>query len=80
MQFESVADFFAMGGYGFYVWISFGFTGMCMMGIVLQTLFAQRRLKYQISAEIQRKKRIQHAEKKRTNHVSIPSVPDRAEK
>ena len=80
MQFESIADFFAMGGYGFYVWISFGVTGMCLTGIVLQTLLAQRRLKFQISAEIQRKKRIQQAEKKRTNHVSIPSVPDRAEK
>lgn len=25
-QFESISDFFAMGGYGFYVWLSYGIT------------------------------------------------------
>lgn len=80
MQFDSMADFLAMGGYGFYVWLSFGFTGMSLLAIVVQTILAQRTLKNQISAETQRRKRIQHAENKRTNHVSIPSVPDKAEK
>ena len=30
MYWNSPAEFFAMGGYGFYVWISFGVTAVCM--------------------------------------------------
>ena len=35
MQWGSLAEFFAMGGYGLYVWISFGATVLCMGGEVL---------------------------------------------
>ena len=31
MQWGSPSEFFAMGGYGFYVWISFGATAVCMV-------------------------------------------------
>ena len=31
MQWGSVAEFFAMGGYGLYVWTSFGVTAVCLM-------------------------------------------------
>ncbi len=30
MQWHSVSDFLAMGGYAFYVWGSFGVTFVCM--------------------------------------------------
>jgi heme exporter protein D len=30
MHWASLNDFVAMGGYGFYVWISFGLTAGCM--------------------------------------------------
>ena len=32
MQWGSLAEFFAMGGYGLYVWTSFGATALCMVG------------------------------------------------
>ena len=35
MQWGSLAEFFAMGGYGLYVWTSFGATALCMGGEVL---------------------------------------------
>jgi len=35
MQWGSVAEFFAMGGYGLYVWPSFGVAALCMGGEVL---------------------------------------------
>jgi heme exporter protein D len=38
MNWSSAADFFAMGGYGFYVWGSFGMTAVVMLG----ELFALR--------------------------------------
>lgn len=31
MQWQSVSDFFAMGGYGLYVWGSFGVTALTMI-------------------------------------------------
>ena len=34
MQWGSVSEFFAMGGYGLYVWVSFGVTALCMLGEV----------------------------------------------
>ena len=32
MHWNSISDFFAMGGYGFYVWGSFGLTAVVMLG------------------------------------------------
>lgn len=35
MMWGSVSEFLAMGGYGFYVWLSFGATAICMIWEVL---------------------------------------------
>lgn len=32
MQWNSASEFFAMGGYGLYVWGSFGLTALVMLG------------------------------------------------
>ena len=37
MHFASFSDFLAMGGYAFYVWLSFGLTLLCLVGIVIST-------------------------------------------
>ena len=42
MHWNSVSDFFAMGGYAFYVWGSFGLTAVVVAGEVL-LLRAQRK-------------------------------------
>ncbi len=31
MQWQSLDAFWNMGGYGFYVWVSFGLTAVCMV-------------------------------------------------
>jgi heme exporter protein D len=31
MQWGSLSEFVAMGGYGLYVWTSFGITALCML-------------------------------------------------
>ena len=41
MQWNSVSDFLAMGGYGFYVWGSYGVTLAAMVGEMI--LVARRR-------------------------------------
>ena len=30
MHWSSLGEFLAMGGYGFYVWLSFGLTAVCL--------------------------------------------------
>lgn len=35
MKWGSFSEFLAMGGYGFYVWVSFGTTALCMVWEVL---------------------------------------------
>ena len=41
MQWNSLGEFFAMGGYGFYVWGSFG---ACALLMVAEPFLARRRL------------------------------------
>lgn len=36
-QFESIADFFAMGGYGFYVWLSYAITFIAVGALIWQS-------------------------------------------
>lgn len=40
MKWGSLSEFLAMGGYGFYVWVSFGATAVCM---VWETFSLRRR-------------------------------------
>jgi heme exporter protein D len=40
MQWHSVAEFFAMGGYALYVWLSFG---ACLLVMVAEPLLVKRR-------------------------------------
>ena len=44
MHFASFSDFMAMGGYAFYVWLSFGLTLLCLVGIVISTRLKTRNL------------------------------------
>ncbi len=44
MHFASFSDFMAMGGYAFYVWLSFGLTLLCLVGIVISTQLKTRSL------------------------------------
>ncbi len=44
MHFASFSDFMAMGGYAFYVWLSFGLTLLCLVCIVISTRLKTRSL------------------------------------
>ena len=35
MQFDSINAFFSMGGYGFYVWLSYGITTLALLLLIL---------------------------------------------
>ncbi len=42
MFFDSFSAFLEMGGHGFYVWLSFGLTGLLIIGNVVHVRMARR--------------------------------------
>ncbi|GFD81380.1 heme exporter protein D [Tenacibaculum sp. KUL118] len=61
MQFESFTEFLNMGGYAFYVWLSFGVTFVAMAMIAIQSFIKHRNLMKQVVVEQERKARIKKA-------------------
>ncbi|OCQ23902.1 heme exporter protein CcmD [Pseudoalteromonas luteoviolacea] len=61
MQFESFSDFIAMGGYGFYVWLSFGSCLAIILGLLFVSLYDGKRLKQEVKRQMSREERIKKA-------------------
>lgn len=61
MQFDSFAAFWSMGGYAFYVWLSYGVCALAMLALVIQTVTGHKKLKNHIVTEQARKQRIKRA-------------------
>ncbi|WP_105200726.1 MULTISPECIES: heme exporter protein CcmD [unclassified Pseudoalteromonas] len=61
MQFESLSEFFAMGGYAFYVWLSFGSCALILIALVVSSIQEKRKLLQQVSAQSAREQRIEKA-------------------
>ncbi len=55
MAFESAAEFFAMGGHGFYVWLAYGVSLFSLVLLLLAPSFRRRAL----LKEIQQQQRIE---------------------
>ena len=70
MQFESLADFINMGGYAFYVWLSFGVTFAAMTIIAIQSFIKHRNLLKQVVVEKERKARIKKARQQQQQQES----------
>ena len=69
MQFESFADFLNMGGYAFYVWLSFGVAFLAMGIIAIQSFSKHRDLLKQVVVEQERKARIKKARQQQQNSM-----------
>lgn len=61
MQFESFSEFLAMGGYGFYVWLSFGSCALILAGILVSSILDGKKLKQAVKAQMAREARIKKA-------------------
>lgn len=61
MAFDSFSDFLSMGGYGFFVWLSFGVSLVAMLALVVESRWAYRQLFIKMGQEQARKKRIEAA-------------------
>ncbi len=54
MQFDSFSAFLDMGGYGFYVWLSYGVSISALALLVISSISSHKKVKQQI---VQRQKR-----------------------
>ncbi|MFY8326113.1 heme exporter protein CcmD [Pseudoalteromonas sp. ZZD1] len=61
MQFDSFSDFIAMGGYGFYVWLSFGTCALILLGILFSSLNDTKRILTSVQQQAAREQRIKQA-------------------
>ena len=58
MQFESISDFFNMGGYAFYVWLAYGVTFSCLAVLVFQSVKQKNKVLKQIAQKLAREERL----------------------
>ncbi|MEO3865762.1 heme exporter protein CcmD [Rheinheimera fenheensis] len=58
MHFQSFSEFLAMGGYGFFVWLSFGATYVLLVALVAYSHFQQRQSLKQLADKLAREQRI----------------------
>ncbi|EJG1816356.1 heme exporter protein CcmD [Vibrio parahaemolyticus] len=61
MHFESLSDFFAMGGYASYVWSAFGITFLSMLILLITSIRRGDALMKEVKANIDRQARIDAA-------------------
>lgn len=63
MYFESISDFFAMGGYASYVWSAFGITFLAMIILLVVSVRRGKQLLNEVQAKVDRQARIDAAKK-----------------
>ncbi|MFT5814067.1 MAG: heme exporter protein D [Psychroserpens sp.] len=61
MQFDSFSAFIAMGGYGFYVWLSYGVSILALALLVFSSLTDHKKIKQQIAQRQKREKKLRQA-------------------
>ena len=61
MQFDTLSDFWNMGGYGLYVWLAFGLGLLSVALLWLESWWTKKRLWSQVDAEQKRQLRIKQA-------------------
>ncbi len=61
MAFDSIGDFIAMGGYGFYVWLSYGLTFLALSILVFNSIAKKNKIFKNVERRLAREKRIKKA-------------------
>lgn len=61
MHFESLSDFFEMGGYAGYVWSAFGITFFSMFVLLLVSIRRGKNLLNEVQSKVDRQARIDAA-------------------
>ena len=66
MFFQSWSDFINMGGYGFYVWLSYGISLVAMIILAIQIVKWRKAVLKEVLREQQREARLNQANKGNT--------------
>jgi heme exporter protein D len=61
MAFESFGEFIAMGGYGFYVWLSYGLTFLALGILVVNSVAKKNKILKSVEQRLSREQRIKKA-------------------
>lgn len=61
MQFNSFGDFINMGGYGFYVWLSFGVSALILSLLLISSKRGHQQIINQIAKRKQREDKLRQA-------------------
>lgn len=64
MFFQTWSDFFNMGSYGFYVWLSYGISLVAIVALIVQTIKQHKTVLQNVLREAQREVRLQRADNK----------------
>ncbi|OUS27892.1 heme exporter protein CcmD [Thalassotalea sp. 42_200_T64] len=70
MQFESFSDFLNMGGYAFYVWLSFGLSAILLISLVISSNNNHKALLNKIAQQQSRENKLRKLAKQRQNDAS----------
>lgn len=76
MQFNSFSDFLAMGGYGFYVWLSFGISAALILALIFSSILSHKQVLKNIASQQLRENKLRQLRKQRSNnnHNTIKEV------
>jgi heme exporter protein D len=61
MQFTSFSEFIGMGGYGFYVWLSFGVTALILTCLLVSSKLGHQQIINKIAKTKQREDKLRQA-------------------
>jgi len=67
MQFDSFQAFLNMGGYGFYVWLSFGVSTVLLLTLLFSSLKNHKQVIKNIALRQQREDKLRQVRKNRQN-------------
>lgn len=67
MQFDSFSAFINMGGYGFYVWLSFGVSAVLIFALLINSLMGHKQVINKLAIRQQRENKLRQLRKQRND-------------
>lgn len=74
MQFSSFSDFINMGGYGFYVWLSFGSAALLLILLMISSKTDHQKVIKQIAQRQSREDKLRQARKIKQQKVAAQAT------
>ncbi len=65
MQFDNFSAFFDMGGYGFYVWLSYGVASVLLLTLIFSSIASYKQVIKNIAQRKQREDKLRQVRKQR---------------